>query len=274
MYQSEFPVETPVPIFDPTLLAGIALVVLAVAILTYYIGKHVGGRGRDDKWLDVPKTIHDAIKAKCVAATSAPSGELEFKAQELIEEVQRRIGPILTFGGPCAKALKVVQEALKGDPPEDKSKEKDKAKSAHDKKDGKSGGHGGHGGPGDAHGHGAGHGDAHGGHGPKPDVELELAAANVTILGGQTVVLTSHRPPPPPLPGGDGGHGGDKPVEECECPPVLDRKDYSRQVRMAVVEFSDFWSRGDCLNELQRCQAALTKTDAFHKSGHKRSDEH
>jgi hypothetical protein len=42
---------------------------------------------------------------------------------------------------------------------------------------------------------------------------------------------------------------------------------------MAVVEFSDFWSRGDCLNELQRCQAALTKTEPF-KLGHKGADEH
>ena len=250
MYQSEFPVDTPVPIFDPTLLAGIALVVLAVAILTYYVGKHVGGRGRDDRWREVPKTIHEAIKAKCVAATSAPSGELMLKTEELVEEVHRRVGPVLTFGGPCAKALKGIQEALKGDPPEEKAKEKDKAKGAHGKKDDK---------PGDKHGD---HDD-----GQKCEVELELAAANVTILGGQTVVLTGHRP------GHDGGNGGHE-VEPCECPPVLDRKEYARQVRMAVVEFSDFWSRGDCLNELQRCQAALTRTEPFHKPGHRGAEEH
>ena len=244
MYQSEFPVDTPVPIFDPTLLAGIALVVIAVAILTYYIGKHVGGKGRDDRWRDVPKTIHEAIKAKCVAATSAPSTELERKAEELVEEVISRIGPVLAFGGPCAKALKGITEAFKGEPPEDKSKDKDKdkAKGAHGKKDDK---------------HGGGHDDAHG---VKGETELELAAANVTILGGQTLVLTGHRPGPD-----TGGHED----EACECPPVLDRKDYARQLRMAVVEFSDFWSRGDCLNELQRCQKALTKTEPFDKHGSK-----
>ena len=251
MYQSEFPVDTPVPIFDPTLLAGIALVVLAVAILTYYVGKYVGGRGRDDRWREVPKTIHEAIKAKCVAATSAPSGELFYKAQDLVEEVQRRIGPVLAFGGPCAKALKGVTEALKGEPLEEKPKDKDKSKGGHGKKDDKHG-HDGHGGGHDAHG--VGH---------KAETELELAAANVTILGGQTLVLTSHRPEP------DHGHGHD--AHEEEEPKVLDHKDYSRQVRMAVVEFSDFWSRGDCLNELQRCQAALTKTEPF-KS--KESDGH
>lgn len=250
MYQSEFPVDTPVPIFDPTLLAGIALVVLAVAILTYYIGKHVGGKGRDDRWRDVPKTIHEAIKAKCVAATSAPSSELERKAEELVEEVQARIGPLLAFGGPCAKALKGITEAFKGEPPEDKSKDKDKDK------DKAKGAHGAHGGKKD---------DKHGhddGHGVKGETELELAAANVTILGGQTLVLTGHRPAP------EHGHGGHE-EEACECPPVLDRKDYARQLRMAVVEFSDFWSRGDCLNELQRCQKVLTKTEPFDKHGPK-----
>jgi hypothetical protein len=242
VYQSEFPVDTPVPIFDPTLLAGIALVVLAVAILTYYVGKHVGGRGRDERWREAPKTIHEAIKAKCVAATSAPSGELLYKAQDLVEEVQRRIGPVLAFGGPCAKALKGITEALKGEPVEEKPKEKDKPKGAHGgKKDDKHGPDDGHGG--------------HGGH--KPETELGLAAAKVTILGGQTLVLTSHRPGHEP----DHGHGHDE--HEDEEPKVLDHKDYSRQVRMAVVEFSDFWSRGDCLNELQRCQAALTKTEPF-----------
>uniref|UniRef100_B0T2R7 Uncharacterized protein n=1 Tax=Caulobacter sp. (strain K31) TaxID=366602 RepID=B0T2R7_CAUSK len=255
MYQSEFPVDAPVPIFDPTLLAGIALVVLAVAILTYYVGKHVGGRGRDDRWREVPKTIHEAIKAKCVAATSAPSGELLYKAQDLVEEVQRRVGPVLMFGGPCAKALKGVQEALKGEPVEEKPKDKDKPKGPHaGKKDDKPGHDDGHGG---AHGGGAGH---------KSETELELAAANVTILGGQTLVLTGHRLAHEP------GHAPEEPKEDP--PKVLDHKDYSRQVRMAVVEFSDFWSRGDCLNELQRCQAALTKTEPFHKSGYKGAEEH
>lgn len=244
MYQSEFPVDTPVPIFDPTLLAGIALVVLAVAVLTYFIGKHVGGRGRDDRWREAPKTIHEAIKAKCVAATSAPSGELLYKAQELVEEVQRRIGPVLAFGGPAAKALKGITEALKGEPLEEKDKDKPK------------GAHGAHGGKkDDKHGHGHGHDDGHGGHGHKSETELELAAANVTILGGQTLVLTGHRPEP--------GHGPGHDEHEDEEPKVLDHKDYSRQVRMAVVEFSDFWSRGDCLNELRRCQAALTQTEPF-----------
>jgi len=253
VYQSEFPVETPIPIFDPTLLAGIGLVVLAVAVLTYFLGKHVGGRGRDERWREVPKTIHEAIKAKCVAAASAPSGELLRRAQDLVEEVQRRIGPVLAFGGPCAKALKGVQEALKGEPAEAKAKAPDKAKGAPvgktDDKPAPGGPDGGHGGL--------------GGLGGTPELERALAAANVTILGGPTLVLTGHRPGPEPQP-------GHKDARQEE-PKVLDHRDYSRQVRMAVVEFSVFWSRGDCLNELERCQKALTQTASGPK---KPSEDH
>ena len=249
MYQSEFPVDQPVPIFDPTLLVGLVLAALVIAAMAFAAGRLLGRKDKSQHYRDVPKTIHEAIKAKCVAATSAPSGELFYKAQDLVEEVRRRMGPVLTFGGPCAKALEGVTEALKGEPVEDKSKQKDTPKGAHGgKKD-------------DKPGHDDGHGGGHGGH--KPETELELAAANVTILGGQTLVLTGHRP------GHEPDHGSD--AHDEEEPKVLDHKDYSRQVRMAVVEFSDFWSRGDCLNELQRCQTALTKTEPF-KS--KPTDDH
>ena len=206
-------------------------------------------KDKGERYRDVPKTIHEAIKAKCVAATSAPSGELVSKTQELVEEIQRRIGPIVQFGGPCAKALKGLHEALKGEPPPE---EKDKGgKDPH--------GHGGSHAPGGEHGAPGAHGAAigHGGHDPSCRCDqcvvavLEAAAPNVTILGprigGQTVVIAN---PPKPA---DPHH--DEPAEK-----VLDHKDFSRQVRMAVVDFSDFWSRGDCLLELERCQKALTET--------------
>ncbi|WP_236627573.1 hypothetical protein [Caulobacter sp. B11] len=127
MYTSEFPVESQVPTFEPTLLVGIVLVVLAVAVLAFYLGKLAGKK--DERWREVPKTIHEAVKAKCVAATSAPSGELLLKAQELVEEIKGRVGPVMAFGGPAAKALKGIEEAIKGEPPaDDKAKEKDKPK--------------------------------------------------------------------------------------------------------------------------------------------------
>jgi hypothetical protein len=261
VYQSEFPVDQPIPIFDPTLLMGLVLAALVIAGLAFAAGRMLGRKDNSESYRDVAKTIHEAIKAKCVAATSAPSGELVSKTQELVEEVQRRIGPIIQFGGPCAKAMKGLTEALKGEPVEEKDKG---GKDAH--------GHGGGHGHGQGHGHGAaehgGHGAAghgghvgHGGHDPSCQCDrcvvavVEAAAPNVTILGprfgGQTVVIANPAKP------ADDHHG--HPPE----PKVLDHKDFSKQVRMAVVEFSDFWSRGDCVLELERCQTALTRTAPF-----------
>lgn len=253
MYQSEFPVDQPVPIFDPTLLVGLVLAALVIAIMAFAAGRLLGRKDKSQSYKDVPKTIHEAIKAKCVAATSAPSGELVSKTIELVEEVQRRIGPVVHFGGPCAKALKGLSEALKGEPPAEEKDKHGKDARAHGK------GHdAGHHKPGGDHGAGE-HGESHGAT-CRCDrcvaLVLETAAPNLTILGprigGQTVVITN---PPKPT---DPHH--EEPAEK-----VLDHKDFSRQVRMAVVEFSDFWSRGDCLHELERCQLALTKTQALPK---------
>lgn len=252
MYTSEFPVESPVPTFEPTLLVGIALVVLAVAVLAFYLGKLAGKK--DERWREVPKTIHEAVKAKCVAATSAPSGELLLKAQELVEEIKGRVGPVLAFGSPAAKALKGIEEAIKGEPPaDDKAKDKDKPKpkGEHGKADDKHG-HG--------HGHGAGH-DEHGAHpagGHEPDGSGRTS--HFTIVGGHNVLVAAHQPPP---------QSPHHPPEECPEPPVvIDHKEHIRQVRLAVVEFSDFWSRGDCLVDLQKCQKALTETAAGPKKLH------
>ncbi len=252
MYQSEFPVDQPIPIFDPTLLMGLILAAIVIAALAFVAGRLFGRKDNGERYREVAKTIQEAIKAKCVAATSAPSGELVSKAQELVEEVDRRIGPVLKFGGPCAKAMKALTEALKGEPVEEKDKG---GKDSHGHGHGHGGGHGhGHGSGASEHG---GHGGSHGGHDPSCQCDrcvvavVEAAAPNVTILGprigGQTVVI-SHPTKP------DAHHG------EHEETKVLDHKDFSRQVRMAVVEFSDFWSRGDCVVELERCQAVLTNT--------------
>jgi hypothetical protein len=257
VYQSEFPVDQPIPIFDPTLLIGLILAALVIAALAFAAGRLLGRKDNSERYRDVAKTIHEAIKAKCVAASSAPSGELVSKTQELVEEVQRRIGPVIQFGGPCAKAMKGLAEALKGEPVEEKDKG---GKDAH----GHGGGHG-HGEHGGHGGHGAGghsaHGGGHGGHDPSCQCDrcvvavVEAAAPNVTILGprigGQTVVIANPAKP------ADDHHDQSPEVK------VLDHKDFSKQVRMAVIEFSDFWSRGDCVRELERCQAVLISTAPF-----------
>ena len=240
MYQSEFPVEQPVPVFDPTLVFLLILAGVAIAALAFFAGRLTGRGEKGEKTSDVPKKIHEAIKAKCVAASSAHSGELEKKAHELLDEVRRLIGPLLMFGGPCAKAFKHLSDAIEGKAPEEKPKE----------------GHGK-----DPH-HGAGHDkhDKHGGedkvcalHGPdkhKCDDKcrggVEVLSRNVTIVGSQTVLLAAHQP--------ETKHDADHHDE----PKGPDAKEFKQLLRLAVAEFADFWNRPNCLRELEDCQKSLT----------------
>lgn len=249
MYQSEFPVEQATPVFDPVLVFLLILAGVAIAGLAFFAGRLTGRGDRGEKRNDVPKTIHEAIKAKCVAASSAHSGELVVKTQELIDEVKLRVGPVLAFGGPCAKAFEQLGKGIKGEPPEEKKKDD------HDKgrDKGRDKGHG-------AHGHG--HGDDSHGHGDaKEQPELGLLTRNVTIVAPRTVVIANA--PKPDKPRDDHGHddhGHDD--HKDEAPKVLDHKEYMQLLRLAVADFSDFWNRPNCLRELEECQKALTDTPA------------
>lgn len=254
MYQSEFPVEQPVPVFDPTLVFLLILAGIAIAALAFFAGRLTGRGEKGEKTSDVPKKIHEAIKAKCVAASSAHSGELEKKAHELLDEVKRLIGPLLTFGGPCAKAFKHLSDAIDGKPPEEKPKEG--AKDGH---------------------HGAAHGkdDKHGDdavcavHGPekhKCDDKcrgggVELLSRNVTIVGSQTVLLASYKPDA-------------KPDDHHEEPKGPDSKEFKQLLRLAVAEFADFWNRPNCLRELEDCQKALTTLPPMPKEKPHGADHH
>lgn len=238
MYQSEFPVDQPVPVFDPTLVFLLVLAGLAIAALAFFAGRLTGRGAKDDKTGDVPKIIHEAVKAKCVAASSAHSGELVVKTQDLIDEVKLRVGPVLAFGGPCAKAFEHLGKAMKGEPAEEK-------KDDHGK--------------GDKRGHGPGHGKDsdkdHGGHEShghgesKDHAEVGVLTGNVTILAPQTVVIAHPAKPDPH----DHAHQND-------AAKPLDHKEYMQLLRLAVAEFSDFWNRPNCLRELEDCQKVLTQT--------------
>jgi hypothetical protein len=237
VYQSEFPVEQPVPVFDPTLVFLLILAGLAIAGLAFFAGRLTGRGDKGEKRSDVPRTIHDAVKAKCVAASSAHSGELIVKTQELIDEVRLRVGPLLAFGGPCAKAFELLGKAMKGEPPEDKKKV-DHAK-------------------GDKHGHGKDHDKAHGHDDSKPKdaaAAIGLLTRNVTIVAPQTVVIANAPKPDKPKDEHSDDHHKD------EAPKVLDHKEFIQLLRLAVAEFSDFWNRPNCLRELEDCQKVLTET--------------
>ena len=245
MYQSEFPVDQPVPVFDPTLVFLLILAGLAITGLAFFAGRLTGRGDKGEKRGDVPKIIHDAVKAKCVSASSAHSGELVVKAQDLIDEVKLRVGPVLAFGGPSAKAFEHLAKAMKGDPPEEKKDDKH------------GGGHGGHG-------HGKDHDKTHGHDSHRPGdskehggAEVGVLTRNVTILAPQTVVITQPSKPDP--------HGHDDHGRKDEGPKPLDHKEYMQQLRLAVAEFSDFWNRPNCLREIQDCQKALTETKPLPK---------
>jgi hypothetical protein len=271
VYQSEFPVEQPVPVFDPTLLVGLILAALVIAGLAFAAGRLLGRRDRPGFDSQVPKVIHDAIKARCVAASSAPSGELLQKTQELIEEMEARIGPLLRFGGPCAKALAALRKALdEKAPPEPKPH----------KVEGDAHGHAAHKLEAKAHAHAESPAakEGHPGHGTGCKCEACLviaighAAPGLSIVGprvgAQTVVITPPPAPPPPPPAPTPPPVAEKPADHGpDEPKMLSHKDYSRQVRMAVIDVSDFWSRGDCLKELQACQLALNATQPFPGGG-------
>lgn len=248
VYQSEFPVDQPVPVFDPTLVFLLVLAGLAIIALAFFAGRLTGRGDKGQKQSDAPKVIHEAIKAKCVAASSAHSGELSAKTQDLIDEVTLRIDPLLKFGGPCGKAFEQLNKAMKGERPEEK-------KDDHGKGD--KHGHGkGH----DARGHDKGHDKGHdhaAGHAGHDDPKatpakagVEVLSRNVTIVGSQTVLLTDSKPCP------DDHHDD----HHDDAPKPLEYKEHLQLLRLAVAEFSDFWNRKTCLEELQACQRALNET--------------
>ncbi|GEM_PF-913857 len=291
MYQSEFPVETPVPIFDPTLLAGIVLIALAVAALAYCAGRFTGRKGRDERWRDVPKTIHKAILARCVAATSAPTGELLRRAEELVAEVDARVGALIEFGA-SGKALKALGKACVGEfpKPEVKAEHKPKPKP----KVCTCGGQ-------------AGHDEAKAGHDPhaKPHEPttacrapapcqcvvccapvtiggLALATPQVKISSKQTVIINAAASPaqaaaPHRCTCGADAHGkdhDDHEHEEDKPEPPLEWNEHMRRLRLVVVEFADVWNSPDNLRLLERCQKQLTHTEPAPKSAHGHDDSH
>ena len=231
MYQSEFPVDQPVPVFDPTLVFLLVLAGLAIIGLAFFAGRLTGRGDKGEKHSETPKIIHEAIKAKCVAASSAHSGELVAKTQDLIDEVQLRIGPLLVFGGPCGKAFEQLNKGMKGERTEEKKDDHGKAD-----KHGHSKGH-------DAKGHDKDHDHAAGGHHDDPKAApakagVEVLSRNVTIVGSQTVLLTDAKP----------GHGDHD--DHDDAPNPVEYKEHIQLLRLAVAEFSDFWNRKTCLDDV------------------------
>lgn len=247
MYQSEFPVDQPVPVYDPTLWFALILACLAIAALAFYAGRLTVAKKKSGDDSKVPETIHEAIKLKCKEASSAHSGELLVKTLELIAELTRRIGPLLKFSEICADPFQGLQFAVAGVVP------KPEAHDAH--------GH-------DDHGHDEHHDDHAEGrdHKPKGDSSaehgkphdkgrggVEVLSRNVTIVGSQTVLFAKEK----------GEHGGDD--HGKKTPKALDHKTFTQNLRLAVAAFSDAWNQPETLATLKACRDVLTETPPVQK---------
>lgn len=246
MYQSEFPVDQPVPVYDPTLWFALILACLAIAALAFYAGRLTVAKKKSGDDGKVPDIIHEAIKQKCSAASSAHTGELEIKARELIAEVRRRIGPLLEFGAICNKAFESLEKAVDGVVPKEEAH-------GHDEH-----GH-------DDHAHDD-HQDGHD-HKPKPDSlcpehgkprdkccgGVEVLSRNVTIVGSQTVLFAKEKSDH------GAGHG------HAKTPKALDHKTFAQNLRLAVAAFADAWNQPETLTALKRCRDVLTETPPVSK---------
>lgn len=250
MYQSEFPVEQAVPVYDPTLWFALILACLGIAALAFYAGRLTVAKkkiGDDGK---VPETIHEAIKQKCKDASSAHSGELLVKTLDLIAELSRRVGPLLRFGELCADSFQVLQLAAVGEVPKAESHD------AHGHDDHGDDGH--HDDHGDGHGHkpkgdspSAEHGKPH----DKARGGVEVLSRNVTIVGSQTVLFAKEK----------GDHGADDHGHGKKPAKALDHKTFNQNLRLAVAAFADAWNQPETLATLKACRDALTETPPLSK---------
>nr|WP_232793255.1 hypothetical protein [Caulobacter hibisci] len=270
-------------------MAGIVLIALAVAALAFCAGRFLGRRKRDDDWRDVPKTIHKAILARCVAATSAPTGELLRRAEELAAEVDARVGALIAFGA-SGKALRALEKACVGEfpKPEVKPEPKPKAKPkvctcSHEASK-------------DDHGHGHAHKPAETScraPGPCQCViccvpvtvgGLALASPQVKIHSKQTVIVNAACAPAlAPAPSRctcgaadahDDKHDKAEDHEEEKPEPPLEWNEHMRRLRLIVVEFADVWNSPDNLRLLERCQKQLTRTEPPAKGGGAHGHDH
>ena len=91
MYQSEFPVDQPVPVFDPTLLFLLILAGLAIAGLAFFADRLTGRGDKGEKRGDVPRIIHEAVKAKYDDAKTTSGQAHSVEDSEPMNE-QRPVG--------------------------------------------------------------------------------------------------------------------------------------------------------------------------------------
>lgn len=221
---SDFPTEVagyePQPWIELVLLAA----VVVLPILAFLVARAWCVSQADGNRRKAVESIYDAIDQRARGAAAAVGPAILYGADLLVKEIKDRLGAVIALGGPLAKELNKLEEALKDPCPPPPppppphhctcvctcaaGKGETKAKASDDSQ---------------AQGQGQ---------------------SQVSILTSGSVILAAPpAPPPPPAPPAPGGA----------------KLDQLQRVRLAVGAFTDYWSghKAQRLKELSDAQTAL-----------------
>ncbi|MFN4288631.1 MAG: hypothetical protein ACK4E3_09070 [Brevundimonas sp.] len=102
MYPLEFPVENAAPVLDPTLLALAGLLVLALVVVAFCSGSWWRGRELGHSRAHVCEDIYDAIARAADKAAGARRPEVIARCGDLVQVLERTLGPVIRLGGDLA----------------------------------------------------------------------------------------------------------------------------------------------------------------------------
>ncbi len=102
MYPLEFPVENAAPVLDPTLLALAGLLVLALVVVAFCFGSWWRARELGHSRAHVCEDIYDAIARAADKAAGARRAEVIARCGDLVQVLERTLGPVIRLGGDVA----------------------------------------------------------------------------------------------------------------------------------------------------------------------------
>ncbi|WAC59545.1 hypothetical protein [Brevundimonas sp. SL130] len=273
-YPSDFVPAEPAPfdVADPTLFLGvdplILLLLFVIGLLLFAAGgwgareysyRREGGVGRDG---DAVPQIYKRLLHVLENAMKASSNALPARAQEVEEEFQRLLGPLLVICASVGGPLKDLKKALIGDAPKEEPKKADKPAEPKPEAACGCGGHGGQDrgcscGVGAARDRGCG-----GGHSVMPAVivsQTVVANGFVCLCGrpSKGEACTCPKEPAKPHAKPAEAHAETKP-DKPEKPKKMPEDQRARALREALQALYDHWSvEVDRIRELENARRAL-----------------
>lgn len=260
MYPSDFseadavyaPMEEQLLLGVPPLLALLlALLLIAVALGAYVLGKRAGGDGTGEAGNRAVEDIYAVILRYAAAARGASSNELKQKAEDLQRKIEQYLGAVILIGKDMGGPLKALKSAVDGtvEEPAKPAAGKDQPKTAVC----------GCGGQGTPHGCSCG--------GSSRGAPAHPVSINQIYIGGPPTPITSgpdcdHGPSRCDVPAKD--VKADKPVEKPVPPPTVKRDmtgpEQTEALDKAVRAFNDYWLvRDKRVAELKEARRALNR---------------